>query len=308
MSEPAIVVAVLAHNEERRIARCLASLPLDDPGVAVHAVVNGSSDRTAEIARGIPGVAVHEYSEGGKARSWNRFALDTPGLRARTFVFVDGDSEILPGSIDALERALYENPEANAAAGMPWSGRKAEAYRREMAAERGLFGALYALRGTFVKRMRERGIRLPEDLVGDDGLLGAMAKTNLANEDDWRDERVISCPDAGFECERASLLSPAVLRNQFRRMQSYSTRHFQNRIVSAIMRGEGPTGLPTRMADLYPTWVDRLRPRRDPLWHWFDRRALARMRQQAAQAAGRGSDRRRSTRPVSSRSVSRETA
>ena len=285
MPEPAIVVAVLAHNEERRIARCLASLPLGDPGVAVHAVVNGTSDRTAQIARGFAQVTVHEYAQGGKARSWNRFALDTPGLTARTFVFVDGDSQIRPESVGALEQALSENPQANAAAGMPWSGRKAEAYRREMVAGRGLFGALYALRGTFIERMRQRGIRLPEDLVGDDGLLGAMAKTDLANESDWQDDRVIPCPDAGFECESASLLSPAMLRNQFRRMESYSTRHFQNRIVSAIMRGEGPPGLPARLADLYPNWVDRLAPRRDPLWHWFDRRALARMRQ-ATQAAG----------------------
>ena len=47
--EPAvkIVIAVLAHNEERRIGACLASLPLGDPAVAVHVVVNGSTDRTA---------------------------------------------------------------------------------------------------------------------------------------------------------------------------------------------------------------------------------------------------------------------
>ena len=110
MSAPALVVAVLAHNEERRIARCLASLPLHDPRVAIHAVVNGSSDRTAEIARGVPGVTVHDYAQGGKARSWNRFALDTPLLKARTFVFVDGDSEIRPGSVTALEQALSNHP------------------------------------------------------------------------------------------------------------------------------------------------------------------------------------------------------
>jgi glycosyltransferase involved in cell wall biosynthesis len=286
MSDPAIVIAVLAHNEERRIARCLASLPLGNPSVAVHAVVNGSSDRTAEIARAFGAVTVHEYAHGGKARSWNRFSLDTPGIEAQTFVFVDGDAEVLPGSVAALDRALADHPLANAAAGMPCSGRKAEAYRREMAADRGLFGALYALRGSFIGRMRAQGIRLPEDLVGDDGLLGAMAKTDLANESDWRDERVVPCPEAGFECESASLLSPAMLRNQYRRMENYSTRHFQNRIVSAIMKGAGPAALPARMADLYPAWLDRLAPRRDPVWAWFDRRALARMRRQVAQPAG----------------------
>lgn len=281
---PKTVVAVLAHNEERRIARCLGSLPLGDPGVEVHAVVNGSRDRTAEIARAFAGVTVHDYAEGGKSKSWNRFVLDTPGVDADVFVFVDGDAEIMPGSVEALTKALADNPAANAAAGLPCNGRNAEAYRREMTTSRGLFGDLYALRGSFVRRMRAEGIRLPEDLVGDDGLLGAMAKTDLANEDDWRDERVVPCPEAGFLCEPTRLLSPATLKVQYKRMINYSVRHFQNRMISKIMRGEGPKGLPTRLAALYPAWLPQLSPRRHPQLWWFDRQALARMARAATLA------------------------
>jgi glycosyltransferase involved in cell wall biosynthesis len=277
MVKPVCIVAVLAHDEERRIARCLGSLPLADSRIAVHVLVNGSRDRTAEIARGFHGVTVHEYADGGKAKSWNRFAFDTPGIDANCFVFVDGDAEIAAGSVEALVQALAANPQANAAAGMPMNGRNAEAYRAEMATSRGLFGDLYALRGSFVERMRARHIRLPEDLVGDDGLLCAMAKTDLGSEDDWRDERVVPCPGAGFFCEPASLLSPRTLVVQYRRMVNYSIRHFQNRMISAIMRAEGPAGLPRRLAMLYPDWLARLAPRPNPLWWWFDRRALARM-------------------------------
>ena len=60
MDRPKSIVAVLAHNEERRIARCLASLPLGDPSIDVHVGVNGSRDRTAQIARGFDWVTVHE--------------------------------------------------------------------------------------------------------------------------------------------------------------------------------------------------------------------------------------------------------
>lgn len=278
------IIAVLAHNEERRIADCLASLPLGDPGVAVHVVVNGSRDRTAQIARGFAGVTVHDYAEGGKSRSWNRFVLDTPGLAADTYVFVDGDAQILPGSVAALVQALADNPAANAAAGMPGNGRNAEAYRREMAASHGLFGDLYALRGSFVERMRAQGIRLPDDLIGDDGLICAMAKTDLANEDDWQDARVVPCPQAGFLCEPTRLLSPATLRVQYRRMINYSLRHFQNRIVSQIMRGEGPAGLPRLLAPHYAAWLPRIAPRGHPLWWWFDRQAIRRMERAASVA------------------------
>ena len=121
-----IVVIVLAHNEERRIAACLASLP-DAP---VHVVVNGSTDRTAAIARTF-GVTVHDWPAGGKARSWNRIMLDTPGIEADCYILVDGDAEVLPGSIDTLAAALTSDPAANAAAGLPANGRSVNRYRAE---------------------------------------------------------------------------------------------------------------------------------------------------------------------------------
>ncbi|MGB3472659.1 MAG: glycosyltransferase [Erythrobacter sp.] len=273
------LIVVLAHNEERRIARCLASLPLRDAGIYVHVVVNGSTDRTAEIAREFAGVQVHEYKQGGKSRSWNRFVLDEVDP-AGAYILVDGDAEITPGSIDALIEALDVNPHANAVAGMPRNGRGANAYRAAMIRDNGLFGDLYALRGSFVERMRASGIRLPDDLIGDDSLIGALAKTDLANEDDWRDDRVVVCEGAGFLCEptRVSLGS---LSGQYTRMVNYSVRHHQNRIVTQIMRGPGPTALPRTLASQYGEWLPQFSERRHPVWWWIDRQALRRMRRTA---------------------------
>ncbi|HEY8604780.1 glycosyltransferase family 2 protein [Tsuneonella suprasediminis] len=278
---PPIVVTILAHNEERRIATCLASLPLDAADVAVHVVVNGSTDRTARIAREFAGVTVHEYAEGGKSRSWNRFVLDSAGLEAETYVFVDGDAEVQPGSLAALARTLADNPTANAAAGLPCNGRRAPYYREMIMRDHNMFGDLYALRGDFVARMRARGIRLPNDLVGDDGLLAAFAKTDLKNESHWNDAGVAPCPDAGFLCE-PTRMNPASLSIQYRRMINYAVRHFQNRIISDIMRGEGPVGLPRQLSSLYPQYLPQFTPRAHPAWWWFDRLALKRMAEACA--------------------------
>ena len=274
---PAIVVLVFAHNEERRIGACLASLPLEDPAVAVHVVVNGSSDGTAAIAREFP-VTVHDWPEPGKARSWNRVMFDTRGIDGECFVFVDGDAEVLHGSVAALAATLIANPGANAAAGVPCNGGRAAYYRREMIAGHGMFGDLYGLSGRFVSEMRASGIRLPEDLVGDDSLIGALAKTGLASEADWQEERLLPCLAAGFLSEPARLLSRDGLASQRARMINYAMRHFQNRMVSAIMRKTGPAGLPRRLADLYPQALPGFTPRLHPVWWWFDRQALARMR------------------------------
>ena len=53
------------------------------------------------------------------------------------------------------------------------------------------------------------------------------------------------------------------------------------------MRGPGPRALPATLAQPYPAWLGHLRPRLNPLWYWFDRRALARMREAAAAEGAR---------------------
>ncbi|MCX7285225.1 MAG: glycosyltransferase [Novosphingobium sp.] len=276
-----VAVVVLAHNEERRIARCLATLPLSDPGFAVHVVVNGSRDGTAAIVAGIAArhenLTLHDWPEPGKARSWNRIVLDTlpPGLRA--VVLVDGDAEVAPGAIPALLAALAAHPEANLASAPPLNGRRARHYQQLMARSHGVFGDLYALRGSFVDAFRRRGIRLPLDLVGDDGLVGALAKTDLGPLSSWREDGVQPVMAAGFRCEPFSPLALQSWRMQHGRMINYAVRHFQDRIITDILRDHGPQGLPERLASLYSRHLPGFAPR-GGLWSWFDRQALARMR------------------------------
>lgn len=273
-----IALVVLAHNEEARISACLGSLPLGEPGIAAHVVVNGSTDNTAGIARGFAGVTVHDYAQGGKARSWNAFIFGAEKVEADIFVFVDGDAEVLPGSIAALVRTLEMNPAANAASGFPRNGRRARVYAAQVEQQHGLFGDLYALRGSFVDKLRREEIRLPEDVIGDDSLICALAKTDARDESVWDEARVLPCREAGFLCEPTRLTS-ASLGNQYRRMLNYSRRHFQNRIITQIMRhGGGAKDLPPRLSDHYAEWLPRWQPRRDPVWWWFDRQALKRMR------------------------------
>lgn len=273
-----LLVAILAHNEEGRIGRCIASL-LREPGdFPIHVVVNGTTDGTAAIARDFgPRIIVHDFAEGGKSRSWNRFVFDELNGFAETHIFVDGDAEIAPGSVAALQTELAQNRDANAASGIPLNGRRAEFYQSKMRTEHGLFGDLYALRGSFLARMKTANIRLPDDLIGDDGLIGSLAKTDLHPEKQWQDNRVMVCAEAGFYCEPASIGDPATWKMQYTRQVNYSVRYFQNQIISDIMRNEGPGALPAKLSRSYPNYLDIFRPRRALSQYWFDLRALRRM-------------------------------
>jgi hypothetical protein len=275
-----VAVAIFAHQEERRIGGCLASLPLDRPDTVFHVLVNGTTDSTVERAiragGGRANVIVHDIAQGGKSRTWNHFVhailTDTPDI----VVFMDGDAVIDAGSIDALAADLAAHPQANAAAGMPVNGRLVETYRRGLVEEGGLFGDLYALSGRFVGAIRARNLRLPEDLIGDDGMVAAWAHTDLQSDANWLHERVLACQGAGFACEPVGITRPSTWRMQYKRMINYSVRYFQSRIVSDIMTREGPDGLPPRLSSLYGEWLPRFRPR-PGLTCWFDRRALAKM-------------------------------
>lgn len=277
----AVAVAIFAHQEERRIGACLASLPLDRPDTYFHVLVNGTTDatvaRAAAAAGGRTNVIVHDIKAGGKSRTWNHMVHNLLTGTEEAVIFMDGDAQIVAGSIDALVADLATHPHANASAGMPMNGRMADFYRHNLKIEGGLFGDLYALSGPFVAAIRARGLRLPDDLIGDDGLVAAWAHTNLASDADWQHDRLLACDAAGFLCEQVSLARPSTWAMQYKRLISYSVRFFQNRIVSDIMTREGPDGLPPRLASLYADWLPRFRPR-PGLTGWFDRRALARMR------------------------------
>lgn len=276
-----VAVAIFAHQEERRIALCLASIPLDRPDTIFHVLVNGTTDDTVARARaaasGRRNVIVHDIKAGGKSRTWNHMVHTLLTGDEEAVIFMDGDAEIAPGSFDALLNDLTAHPQANAAAGMPMNGRMAEAYRQGLRDEGGLFGDLYALSGRFVAAIRARGLRLPEDLIGDDGLVAAWAHTDLLDDSHWVHGRVLACEGAGFIAEQVSLARPSTWRMQYKRLINYSVRFYQNRIVSDIMTREGPVGLPARLASLYGDWLPRWRPR-PGLTGWFDRKALQRMR------------------------------
>lgn len=276
-----VEVGILAHNEAGRIAACLNSLPLADARYKVHVLVNGSSDDTARIAGAIaaghPNLTVHDFKEGGKARTWNRFIYDIAG-EAEAYILMDGDAVIADGSFEELVSRLEANPHLNIIAGLPLNGRSVVAYQEEMRRDHGLFGDLYAVSGNFVRRLKAKNIRLPVGLIGDDSLVAAMAKTDLEPLSNWKDERIGTADHAGFYCEEVSPFNPDDLVMQYKRLKNYSLRHFQNRIFQKIMKDQGPSGLPATAAELYRMHPEVLKLRFRGVSTYFDWLALRRIK------------------------------
>lgn len=275
-------VAIFAHQEERRIAGCINSLPLASDAFEFHLLVNGTTDRTAAIAHTLtehfPHFHIHDLFKGGKARTWNHFVDHLFNDAALAVLFVDGDAEVMPGALESMVETLTASPQANGVNAMPLAGRTQNTYREQMLDDHGLFGALYGLSGRFLNRLKVSGIRLPLDLIGDDGLVAALAKTDLKDESHWDKSRITNCPAAHFRFEETDWRVPATWSLQWRRMVNYSVRRYQNRIISDIMRGHGPVGLPATMRETYAAHIDSfdIRPRYAP-FDWLAKRRIARM-------------------------------
>lgn len=111
-------IIIPAHNEERLLPGCLKALA-DQPGIEgfeVIVVVNGSTDRSAEVARAasdlIPGLVVVETPTGGKAN-----ALNLGDSHATLFprIYLDADIQLSPGTVRSLWEALnVDEPRAAA--------------------------------------------------------------------------------------------------------------------------------------------------------------------------------------------------
>lgn len=273
---PKVGVAVFAYNEERLIGGALDRFEAmrDEAVLEVHVLVNGCTDRTEDIVRARaatrPWIHPVVIARGDKANAWNTYVHETAPLDAAVHVFTDGDVRIRPGAIAALVRRLAEVPHANACAGVPGSGRSAEALRRRIVEDGEMYGNLYALRGSFVAELRRRGVRLPFGMFGEDGLVTALVWCDLDPRKPFDRSRVTAAEDAVYEFDALSpwrLGDWRIYRNRKRR---YALRLRQGEMLWSLLQEHGLNAMPAHVVDLYLLKGAELKPRGRGLNRLFD--------------------------------------
>lgn len=108
--EPSVTVVVAAHNEEPVIARRLENLlALDYPAEKLQLVVtsDASTDRTEEIAAGVPGVRVIANPRGGKVAAQDNAVRST---ESEIVAFTDANATWAPDALRKLV-ANFADPE-----------------------------------------------------------------------------------------------------------------------------------------------------------------------------------------------------
>lgn len=228
-------LGILAHNEEMGIAATLADLWKQTwlktgADTEVLCVVNGSRDRTAEVARGffeahpLPGTTarVIEIEKAGKANAWNEYVHHLSAADAGLLFLVDADIGLpAPDTLERLAAALQNHPAATVSVDQPvkdlalrgdagMTARLSKAAADLAAAgPPKLCGQLYAARAEALRR-----IRVPEGLLVEDGFIKAMLLTdNLRIPEDL--SRIVRAEGAWHVFEAEAKIS-TLLRHERR--------------------------------------------------------------------------------------------
>lgn len=259
---PSWSLAVFAHNESGRIGAALQSIVQAAAGtdVEVWVLANGCSDATSDEVRAcaavLPDLWLAEIDVADKANAWNVFVheLITPE-RAReieTYFFMDGDVTLERAALALLASSLDDVPAAQAAGGMPATGRDRDSWRARMVRNGTLAGNLYALRASFVDAVREQQVYLPVGLVFEDSLVSWLVATRFGRTKTVdRETQCIFCANAEFSFRSMSLLQPADYPLYLRRKWRYARGGLQLEMLVNVLRSQGLAAMPAHVHDLY---------------------------------------------------------
>jgi glycosyltransferase involved in cell wall biosynthesis len=299
MDRPHVSVAVFAYNEEALIGRALDALLRcrDEADLVLHVLINGCTDRTAAIvgarAAADPAIRPILIDRGDKANAWSHYVHDVAPPSALIHVFTDGDVEVAQGSITAFLTRFEEKPYANACASIPLSGRQREQMLPDIRNQDGMPGNLYALRGSFVMRLRQMGVRLPFGLFGEDGVVGGLVQCDLDPRKPWDKDRLTWSENAGYRFDTLSPFRPEHWRIYRNRRRRYALRWHQGRMLWALLAEQGIEAMPAHVIDLYRAKAGSVIPRPchgiDRFFDWEARRRIA--RDLAAAEAAKAEDR-----------------
>ena len=277
---PTWSIAVFAHNEASRIRQALESAVAAASGYPLEIVVlaNGCTDATVDRVRScaatIPDLSLVEIPLADKAHAWNvamhdlRDALDSSLVDVQ--FFMDGDVRLLPDALPRLASAFAAAPTVKAVGGMPATGRDRAAWRDRMVRYGSIAGNFYALRGSFVREIRRRGLRMPVGLIGEDRFLSWLVENQLGDgpSSDNTPQAVFHV-EAEFAFDSLSLLKASDYRIYLRRKWRYALRGAQIEMLLPLLRQRGMAALPAHVNELYRQGPIPSRLRwigRDTLW------------------------------------------
>lgn len=229
MRTPEGSIVIAAHDEEAVIARTLQPLTevIRRGELDVVVVCNGCRDRTADVARGFPGVRVHELAQPSKTaalRAGDRLVVAGPRIYLDADIIMTGTAALETARVLADGVIAARPPHTFDTTGAGWAVRRWYGVRTQLPSISGaLWGAgCYALS----VEGRSRFDEFP-DIVADDLFIdGLFARTEITIVD--TDPLIVRTPRRLADLVR-------VLRRSYRTQSDVGPAHTRG-LTSAAQR------------------------------------------------------------------------
>ncbi|MFQ3190353.1 MAG: glycosyltransferase involved in cell wall biosynthesis [Paraglaciecola sp.] len=231
-------IVMFAHNEEKNIGRSIKSVLDSADGYLnkLYVIANGCTDNTCsevqkiQLTRSNDQLALVELQLGDKCNAWNQYVHHIADESPIHF-FVDADVQFVVGSFGRLSQHLANDAEANAAAGLPFSGRNQQQYLDMVKQGRCLFGNCYALKLEFIEKIRRKSFYLPIGLGWIDSAITKIVNRDLQDIPNPKEGRIVYDLESGYRFDSLSLFSKADRQLYINRIVRYRLGKYQEKYL-----------------------------------------------------------------------------
>jgi len=250
-------VAIFAHNEERAIAAAVQSVIAATPkgcDLKAFVLINGCTDNTKTVVDRlaksfscvIPVVIPYpDKQHPDKCHAWNTYVYELADDSECHF-FMDGDGRCSRDSLVQMWRTLMGQVNAQAIAGMPLSGRNCKMYQGLVTKYGWLFGNLYAIKTSRLRRLQQASLRMPLGLIFEDDVATRFVQARQFDSLTRYSEQVAYHPEAGFVFDSLKWYRIRDWQTYWRRLGTYCLGNLQILKLDKILL----TALPQTMDDI----------------------------------------------------------
>lgn len=210
-----------------------------------------------------------------KGNAWNQYVHQIWSNESLSF-FIDGYVRLNSDALSLLGNAVLDNNQVLGGTGVPSVGRTAKRLRDEMLNNGGFHGNLCCIKSDALRRLRDRGIRLPLGMYRVDSLMGAFLCFGLdPQHNDWEPRRIYVHPSASWKTDAKIWWRPDHLQSKFRQTLRQAQGVLENLAVKDhfVSRRLNPESLIDHSHGLVLDWAAR---RVDQVRELTWRRPLAR--------------------------------
>lgn len=241
-------IVMFAHNEEKNIRQSVKSVfeNTDEKLERLLVIANGCTDGTVAVLKDLKSsFAKLEYLDvvfGDKCNAWNLYVHEHAS-DANVHFFVDADVRFTRQAFPKMYKTLVENDSANAIAGLPFSGRNIDTYKKMVTEGWSLFGNCYGIKRSLVELVKSKSFRLPIGLGWIDSAITKIIYKDVDLHKKAIKGKIIFNENCGYEFESLSLLKKSDWSLYISRIVRYRLGKLQEKYLETIPFEKWPENL-----------------------------------------------------------------